>query len=128
MKYLIFSFLIALITAFSSCSSEENLKTTTPSIAFVHEDGSPIAQKECINTNTNYALLIKTNSNGKGIFKATKIEYTLNGINNIMTLSNGVHQLNGIKLIDGYNSAEIVGSDHKASLYFNSHENFELVP
>lgn len=129
MKYLIFSFFIALITAFSSCSSEENFKTITPkSIAFVHEDGSPIAQNECINPNTNYALLIKTNSNGKGAFKATKIMYTINGILNIMTFSSDGQQLKGIKLIDGYNIAEIVESDYKASLYFNSHDNFELVP
>jgi hypothetical protein len=128
MKYLTFSFLIALITAFSSCSNEENFKTITPeSIAFVHEDGSPIAQNECINPNTNYALLIKTSSVGTGVFKSTKVEYTLNGLPYIMTFSNDGPQLNRIKLIDGNNKAEIVGSSYKAYIYIDPHNNFELV-
>jgi hypothetical protein len=129
MKYLIFCLCISLITTFSSCSKEESFKTITPeSIAFVHEDGSPIAQNECINPSTNYALLIKTNSNGKGDFIATKILYTFNGVVSYITFSSDGQQLKGVKLIDGNNSAEIVDSDYKASLHFNSHENFELVP
>jgi hypothetical protein len=130
MKCLTFSFLIALITVFSSCSSsnEDNFMTITPSIAFVHEDGSPVAQNECINPTTNYALLIKANANGKGNFKATTIEYTLNGTPNVITFYDDKQQLIGIKLNAGYNIAEIVKSDYKAILYFNSHENFELVP
>jgi hypothetical protein len=129
MKYVTFSFLIALITAFSSCSNVDDYKTITPaSIAFVHEDGSPIAQNECINPTTNYALLIKTNSNGKGAFKATTIEYTVNGTPNVITFSTAEQKLIGVKLNAGYNIAEIVKSDYRAILYFNSHENFELVP
>lgn len=129
MKYLIFSFLIALVTAFSSCSNDDDFKIITPaSINFVHEDGSPIAQNECINPTTNYALLIKTNSSGKGAFKATTIEYTLNGTPSVITFSNDEQQLIGVQLNAGYNIAEIVKSDYRAILYFNSHENFELVP
>ncbi len=129
MKNVTFSFLIVLMTAFSSCSKDDDFKTITPaSINFVHEDGSPIAQNECINPTTNYALLIKANANGKGAFKATTIEYTLNGTTNVITFSNDKQQLIGVKLNAGYNIAEIVKSDYRAILYFNSHENFELVP
>ena len=129
MKNVTFSFLIVLMTAISSCSKDDDFKIITPaSINFVHEDGSPIAQNECINPTTKYALLIKTNSSGKGAFKATTIEYTLNGTPNVITFSNDKQQLIGVKLIAGYNIAEIVKSDYRAILYFNSHENFELVP
>ena len=129
MKYITFSFLIVLMTAFSSCSNDDDFKTITPaSINFVHEDGSPIAQNECINPTTNYALLIKTNSSGKGAFKAITIEYTLNGTPNVITFSNDKQQLIGVKLIAGYNIAEIGKSDYRAILYFHSHETFELVP
>jgi hypothetical protein len=116
------------MTAFSSCSNDDDFKTITPaSINFVHEDGSPIAKNECINPNTNYAILIKTNSVGKGAFQNTKILYTLNGVLNIMTFTKDGQQLKVIQLIDGNNVAEIVDSNFKASLYFNSQDNFELV-
>ena len=46
----------------------------------------------------------------------------------MITLSNDEPQLIGVKLNAGYNIAEIVKSDYRAILYFNSHENFELVP
>lgn len=129
MKFVTFSFLMALMTAFLSCSKEDDFSTITPaSINFVHEDGSPIAQNECINPTTKYALLIKTNSSGKGAFKATTIEYTLNGTPNVITISSDEPQLIGVQLNAGYNIAEIAKSDYRAILYFNSHENFELVP
>ena len=129
MKHLKSSFLIAVIIAFSSCSNDDDFNTITPtSITFVHEDGSPIAKNECINPNTNYAILIKTNSVGKGAFQNTKILYTLNGVLNIMSFTKDGQQLKVIQLIDGNNVAEIVDSDFKASLYFNSQNNFELVP
>jgi hypothetical protein len=128
MKYLKLSFLIAVLIAFSSCSNDDDFKTITPtSIAFVHEDGSPIAKNECINPNTRYAILIKTNSVGKGAFQDTKILYTLNGVLNIMTFTKDGQQLKVIQLNDGNNVAEIVESNFKASLYFNSQDNFELV-
>jgi len=129
MKNVIFSFLIVLMMSLISCSKDDDLKIITPaSINFVHEDGSQVAQNECINPTTKYALLIKTNSSGKGAFKATTIEYTLNGTPNVITFLNDKQQLIGVKLNAGYNIAEIIKSDYRAILYFNSHENFELVP
>lgn len=124
--------LIVLISFFSivlfSCSKDEQFKTiTSSSIAFVHEDGSPIDPNECINPNTNYAILIKTNSSGNGIFRSTQIDYTLNGVPLIMSFMSDGQQLYPIKLIDGNNTAEIVGTPYKAYLNFNTHANFELV-
>lgn len=128
MKHKSYSILIAFIIVLSSCSKDEQFKTITPaSIAFVHEDGSALLQGECVNPNTNYALLIKTNSEGNGAFKPTKIEYTLNGVPFIMSFMSDGQQFNPIKLIDGPNKAEIVGSSYKAAIYFNTHDNFELV-
>lgn len=112
----------------SSCSEEQEFKTITPaSIAFVHEDRSPLLEGECIDPNTNYALLVKTNVEGTGIFKSTKIEYTLNGVPFIMSFMSDGEQINPIQLIDGQNKAQIVGTPYKAYLIFNTHENFELV-
>lgn len=129
MKHIKLSFLIAVLIAFSSCSKDDDFKTiTSESIAFVHEDGSPIAKNECINPSTKYAIAINTNSIGKGAFQDTKILYTLNGFLDIMTFTKDGQQLKVIQLIDGNNVAEIVDSNFKASLYFNSHDNFELVP
>lgn len=128
MKYKLYKVLIAFIIVISSCSKDEQFKTiTATSIDFVHEDGSVIEQNECINPNTNYAIIIKTNSTGDGVFKATKVEYTLNGVPYIMTFMSDGKQLNPIKLIDGYNQAEIIGTSYKAYIYFNTHNNFELV-
>ena len=128
MKYKSFSIIIIFIIVLSSCSNDEEFKTIAPaSIAFVHEDGSALLQGECINPNTNYALLVKTNSEGSGIFKATTIEYTLNGVPFIMSFMSDGEQLNPIKLVDGQNKAQIVGTPYKAYLSFNTHDNFELV-
>jgi hypothetical protein len=44
-----------------------NLKQYATQHRFVHEDGAALLQGECINPNTNYAVLIKTNSEGSGI-------------------------------------------------------------
>ncbi|MFV5690718.1 hypothetical protein ACM55K_01695 [Flavobacterium sp. LT1R49] len=123
-----FSFLITIIILFSSCSKEDEFKTISPTnITFVHEDGSAILLNECIKPNINYAVLITTKSEGTGIFKTTKVEYTLNGVPYIMSFSSDGKQSNKIKLVDGINQAEIVGSYYKAYLYFGSHDNFELV-
>jgi hypothetical protein len=129
MKHIKFSFLMVLLTAFSSCSNDDDYKIITPaSINFVHEDGSSIVKNECINPTSNYALLIKANANGKGVFKATTIEYTLNGTIKTITFTSHKQQLIGVKLSAGYNIAEIVNSDFRAILYFNAQDDFELVP
>jgi hypothetical protein len=128
MKQKSYSVLIAFIIVLSSCSKEDEFKTIAPaSIAFVHADGSALLQGECINPKTNYAVLIKTNSEGSGIFKSTKVEYTLNGVPFIMSFMSDGQQLNPIKLIDGENKAEIVGTTYKAYLSLNTNTNFELV-
>lgn len=128
MSYQSFIIIITFIIALTSCSKEEQFKTiSVASINFVHEDGSPLALNECINPNTNYAIQIKTNAVGDGIFKTTKVEYTVNGIPYIMSFISDGKQLNPIKLINGYNKAEIVGTSYEAYIYFNSHSNFELV-
>jgi hypothetical protein len=61
-----------------------------------------------VNVNTNYVVLIKTDSEGSIIFRSTKVEYTLNGVPYLMSLMSNGQQLNPIKLIDGTNKAEIV--------------------
>lgn len=128
MKQKLYSVLIAFIIVLASCSKEDEFKTIAPtSIAFVHADGSALELNECINPNTNYAVLIKTNASGNGNFKSTKVEYTLNGVPHIMSFVRDGEQYNAIKLIGGTNTAEILGTQYKAYLYFNTNANFELV-
>lgn len=128
MKQKLYNILIAFIIVLSSCSKEEEFKTIAPtSIAFVHADGSALQLNECINTNTNYAVLIKTNAAGTGDFKSTKVEYTLNGVPHIMSFVRDGEQYNAIKLVGGTNKAEVVGTPYKAYLHFTTNTNFELV-
>ena len=128
MKYKFFTILITCITVLSSCSKEEQFKTiNATSIDFVHEDGTALELNECINPNTNYAIKIKTKSEGDGIFKRTTVEYTLNGVPFIMSFTSDGDQSNPIKLLEGYNRAEIVGTSIKTYIYFNTHDNYELV-
>ncbi len=128
MKNISFIVLIALFsTVFSSCTKDEPITSITGyNIAFVHEDGSAIDQNECINPNANYALLIKTISTG--VFRTTTVKYTLNGMPYTMTFIRNEEQMYPVKLKDGNNEAEIVGTTYKANLFFNAHTNFELVP
>lgn len=128
MKQKLYNILIAFIIVLSSCSKEEEFKTIAPtSIAFVHADGSALQLNECINPNTNYAVLIKTNAAGTGDFKSTKVEYTLNGVPHIMSFVRDGEQYNAIKLVGGTNKAEVVGTPYKAYLHFTTNTNFELV-
>jgi hypothetical protein len=136
MNFKSISILIGFIIVLSSCSKDENgnevpvqqFKTiTATSIAFVHEDGSALLQGECVNPDTNYAILIKTSSGGSGDFKTTVIEYTFNSITYQMSFSSDGEQMNQIKLIYGLNKAGIVGADYKTELYFSAAETFELL-
>lgn len=128
MKNKLFKVTILFLIILTSCSKDEEFKTISPSsISFVHQDGSPILQGECINPNTNYAILIKTNATGDGDFRNTKIEYTLNGVPLVMSFNKDGEQLNPIKLVDGNNTAEIIGGGFKINLYYNTHNNYELV-
>jgi hypothetical protein len=118
MKFKSFGILIAFIIVLTSCSQDQEFKTiAATSIAFVHKDGSPLVQGECINPNTNYAVLVKTSSEGSGIFEATTIEYTLNGVPFIMSFMSDGEQLNPIQLIDGQNKAQIVGTPYKRTFF-----------
>lgn len=143
-----FFILIALVFAFSSCSSDDDGgdnqqnnggggennssgKTIIPSgIAFVHADGSALAANECINSTTNYALLISSTSTGEGSFKPREVKYTLNGTQYVTTFStDGNHQLTGITLVDGTNRVEIVGTNFAAEVHFAAPDtSFTLVP
>lgn len=128
MKYKFFTILIAFSTVLSSCSKEEQFKTiNATSIDFVHEDGTALELNECINPNTNYAIKIKTKSEGDGVFRRTTVEYTLNGVPFVMSFTSDGEQSNPIKLLEGYNKAEIVGTSFKTYIYFNTHNNYELV-
>jgi hypothetical protein len=69
-------------------------------------------------------VLIKTNSEGR-LFKSTKVGVCLKCAFYYVFMSDGV-QLNPIKLIDGENKAEIVGTPIKPT-FFNTNDNFELV-
>lgn len=128
MKLKIYHFAIALFFVFSGCSKDEEFSTIRPiDIAFVHADGTEIAVGECINPFENYAILIRTKSDGNGSVKASVIEYTVNGLSHSMTFMNEGTQINKITLGEGLNTAKIVGDSLVATLNYASQIEFELV-
>ena len=128
MKYKSLTIVVFFAILLSSCTEDEQFRLTVPiSIAFVHEDGRAIAANDCINPNGNYAVLIKTTSRGEGSFQPTAIEYSLNGVPYVVTFIKDEDRITPIKLRDGFNKVEIVGTAFTKSLYFDSHTTFELV-
>lgn len=127
MKYKSVIILIFCTILFSSCTEELFRETVPESVAFVHDDGTPISPNDCINPNGNYAILITATSIGDGSFQPTAIEYSLNGVPYVVTFIKDEDRITPIKLRDGFNKVEIVGTAFTKSLYFDSHTTFELV-
>lgn len=121
--------LTILLAVFSGCSPDDEPENIiTAEIAYVHKDGFPISAGECINPDEEYAIAITAKfSKKRGSDNPTDVRYTLNGVEHIMTFSNDGTQLLAVKLIDGLNQAQIVGTDYKAQVSFFSHNDFELV-
>ncbi|MFK5889460.1 MAG: hypothetical protein QM486_01875 [Flavobacteriaceae bacterium] len=108
------------------CSKE--FTTISPvSISFVHADGTAILEGECIKPDIDYAILVETTTSGVGETKMLRVDYTFNGDLKTMTFLNGEKQLNPVKLINGTNTAQIVGSDKISHITFIDQGDFELV-
>lgn len=126
MKLKIYYILILLPILFNGCNKE--FTTISPvSISFVHADGTTILEGECIKPDIDYAILVETITSGVGETKMLRVDYTFNGDLKTMTFLNGEKQLNPVKLINGMNTAQIVGSDKTSHIVFIEQGDFELV-
>lgn len=120
------SMAILFLVLFSNCKKDE-ITLSANSINFIHEDGSLITQSECINPNENYAILIETEAEGEGNFKAITIDFTVNGFLHSMTFTRDGIQKIPITIIDGQNTAQIVSTEHSCELFCVVQGDFELV-
>ena len=122
-------FLIIAFAVLGSCSPEDEPdKIVSAQIAYVHENGTAVLAGECISPNAGYAIAITPKFNKKrNSYTPTEVRYTLNGIEHVMIFSKSGRQLQNVKLANGINQAQIVGTNNKTQISLYSHDNFELV-
>jgi hypothetical protein len=126
MKLKIYYILILCSILSMGCNKEITIISPV-SISFVHADGTAILEGECITPDNNYAILIETTTSGIGETRVLRVDYTFNGDLKTMTFLNGEKQLNPVKLIEGLNSAQIVGSDKTSYITYINQGDFVLV-
>jgi len=130
MKNKIYNLLVltAILLLFSGCSKDDEFVDIVPSqINFVKEDGTLLTADDCIDPSKKYNVLIETVAEGSGSFKATKVEYTVNGVSYSMTFMRAGTQINAVNLVNGLNIAQIVESGYVAIINYVVQTDFELV-
>ncbi|RZS92450.1 hypothetical protein [Aquimarina brevivitae] len=127
MKTYICIILIALV--FVGCSKDDGVTTfSANSINFVQSDGRAIVDRDCIDPNGQYAIVIEANAVGSGPDTPTKIEFTVNGALYSTTFTNDEMKIIPITLQDGNNIAELVTNGISSSIYVIVQDDFVLVP
>lgn len=122
-QYYILGFVMFLF--FGCLDHEEPIDIYPQSISFVHADGSKIAEGECINPNIKYGIKIQTNH--VDINRPLRVDYSVNGVVYSMTFALNSSEINPVTLINGNNTAQIVGSNHTAVLKYVDQGDFEMV-
>lgn len=115
------------MTFFGCSSDDESIKVKPDAITFVYADGTEIVEKECINPSTKYAVKIEINSKGIKKNEPLRVDYSVNGVVYTMTFSSIGSQINPIKLVEGNNVGQIIGTDYKCNLNYIAQGDFELV-
>lgn len=119
-------YILALVMfLFFSCSESEETAIYSKSISFVHADGTKLAENECISPNVKYGIKIETNF--VDINRPFRVDYSVNGTTYTMTFTTSTSQTNPITLVNGNNTAQIVGSNYKAVLKYVDQGDFELI-
>ncbi len=116
-----------LIFAAVGCKKESSQPTlTAQSIAFVYENGTPIEPGACIKPTTNYAIAITTKLNGTSNGNPISVRYTLNGVADEISFTNGGTLIKKVTLINGLNVAQTIDTKQEAHIFLDMQE-FELV-
>lgn len=110
---------------FLGCSENEEIAIHPRSISFVYADGSQISENECIDPNAKYGIKIQTSF--ADINRPFRVDYSVNGVVYTMTFTNKITQINPVTLSNGSNSAQIIGTNYKATLKYIDQGDFELV-
>lgn len=120
-------YILALVMfLFLGCSDhEEPINIYPQSISFVHADGSKISESECISPNVKYAIKIETNH--VDINRPFRVDYSVNGVVYTMTFALNISEINPITLVNGTNTAQIIGSNHTTVLNYVDQGDFQLV-
>ena len=116
-----------LIFAAVGCKKESSQPTLTmQSIGFVYESGTPIEPGACIKPTTNYAIAITTKLNGTPNGNQISVRYTLNGVADEISFTNGGTLIKKVTLINGLNVAQTIDTKQEAHIFLDMQE-FELV-
>jgi hypothetical protein len=127
MKSSLYFLLCVLIISALGCNKEGSQPTlTTQSISFVYESGTPIEQGACIKPTTSYAIAITTKLNGTPDGNPISVRYTLNGVADEISFTNGGMQIKKVTLINGLNVAQTIVTKQEAHIFLDLQE-FELV-
>jgi len=125
MKIKQFYILSLVMFLFLACTEHEETAIYPQNISFVHADGTIIAANECIDPNAKYAIQIQTNF--VDLKRPFRVDYSVNGVMFSMTFTDKATMINPITLSNGNNVAQIIGTDHKATLKYIDQGDFELV-
>lgn len=119
---------IAILVLLTACSKDEEFITISPlKIDFVKEDGSLISPGDCISPNDKCSVQIQAVAKGKGGFKVTTVEYTVNGAMRSMVFMRGGTQKHPVNLSDGVNIAQLIENGYIATVNYIIQDDFELV-
>lgn len=124
MKITTYSAIILFVALFVSCSKDSVLQVADPEIAFVYEDGREIADGECANSASRFALKVTLSGQNNN---PTIISYTLNNIVYRVTFTNTTVVRIPLTLIEGENTAQLIGSDVVRKITLVSQEGFQLI-
>ena len=130
MKLNILALVTVLIIMLTSCTKEDPITISASSIEYIHEDGSEIANGECIDPYKNIYRLkieIKRDFYGFGEIEKTVIEYSINGIPHQLKVEAEGIQYIPVDLVNGSNTALITGTSLQSQLHFTDQGDFELV-
>ncbi len=127
MKSILYCLFCVLIVSSLGCSKESSQPTlTTQSILFVYENGTPIEIGACIKPTENYAIAITTKLNGAPNGSPISVRYTLNGVADEISFTNGGTLIKKVTLINGLNVAQTIETKQEAHIFLDLQE-FELV-
>ena len=127
MKSNFYIVLFVFIISALGCNKESSQPTlTTQSISFVYESGTPIETGACIKPTINYAIAITTKLNGTPNGSPISVRYTLNGVADEISFTNGGTLIKKVTLINGLNVAQTIETKQEAHIFLDLQE-FDLV-
>ena len=129
MKKYLYPGLILILVLFTNCSNDDDGTTTfaPESIGFLNSDNIQIGEKDCIDPDGQYSVVINVSKVGRGPYEATKVEYTVNGESYSTTFTKNERKSIPVILKEGANIAEFVSNGVSSTVYITAQDDFVLV-